>query len=406
MAAPQPPPPDDPRFGFDPVAAFLRRPLHEIVGSHVAAPAQPPAPDPAADRSVEGLRQLAKQYAWAAVLDLATSLLAEHEDHETAEGSVTNPFLPHQRLFCIAYRALALLQTRQVASAANAVAQLGPLTPANEKYRYESYPSLYPLAEYPAGSFVPFELTLLVIEIRIRQGNATAIADCYNLKRAVAKQVANETNHAKKCDLHLQEGVLLSSLASYHLIAQQHDAAADIARELVAHQGRTSAALYMYMRVLLQIGDFESAAKALHEAEKSPGSTPALQHLHSGLLLAARGRYQEALLMYDTVLAEEKVEQPRISLGNIWVHAANNAAVCLMHCGRLAEAIDRLEGTLRRNPEVALDEGLTFNLAVMYDLAYPQNSKEKKQVLRDLASRFGRQGFDLEKIPMKNKDKK
>lgn len=401
------PPTDDPRFGFDPVAAFLRRPLDEIVGSHIAVPT-PSAPDPPADRTVEGLRQLARQYAWAAVLDLATSLLAEHDDHdlETAEGTAANAFLPHEKLLCIAYRALALLQTRQVASAQNAVAQLGLLTNANDKYRYESYPTLYPPSKFPPGSFIPFELKLLVIEIRIRQGDATAIADCYNLKNTIALQIAEESDDAKRCDLRLKEAVLFSSLASYHLIAQQHDAAADIARQLVMHQGRTAAALYMYVRVLLRIGDFEVAAKTLHEAAKQSDSTAPMQHLHSGMLLAARGRFQEALLEYDTALAEDKDEHPRMSPGNIWVHAANNAAVCLMHCGRLAEAIDRLEGTLRRNPEVALDEGLTFNLAVMYDLAYPQNSKERKQVLRDLASRFGRQGFDLEKIPIQEKLRK
>lgn len=400
MAAP--PTTTDPRFGFDPVAAFLRRPLHEIVGSHVTVPA-PATPDPLPHRSISGLHHLAKQYAWAAVLDLATSLLAEYDDHDLDTHAASDrAFLPHERLLCIAYRALALLQTRQLASADNALSQLAPLTNTNKKYRYESYPALYPPSRFPPASFIPFELKLLAVEIRIRHGDATAIADCYHIKNDVTRQITAETDKQILKDLRLQHAILLSSLTSYHLIAQQHDAATDVARQLTVDQGRTAAALYMYMRVLLQVGDFEAAARTLHQAAILPASTPSLQHLHSGMLLAARGRFQEALLEYDTALTEEKEEQP-LSPSNVWVHATNNAAICLMHCGRLSEAVDRLEGALRRDPHMALDEGLIFNLAIMYDLAYPQNSTEKKKVLRDLASRLGRQGFDLEKIPIKEK---
>lgn len=370
----------DPRVVFDPVAAFLRRPLHEVL-SVERLPA--PTPPPRAQHSLQGLCQLAAEYRWAAVLELATTLLAADEDKHTLNS--------HDRLICIALRARALVQTGQIAAAAHAVAELGDLKTLH--YRRDSHGEDHRI--------VPFELQLLAVEVRIRQGDATAIADTYELRRQV---IANQSLTEEES--RAREAVLLSCLASYHLVAQHHDAAADVARELMVRLGGGAHAVYMYIRVLIHIGDFEGAAHTLRVASRRKGDSDAMRHLHSGMLQAARGRYHEALLEYDSALEAQKKElPPQVSPSNLWAHAMNNAAVCLMHCGRLAEAIDRLESALRRDPEVALDEGVTFNLAVMYDLAYPQNSQEKKQVLRDLASRFGRQGFDLQKIPMMEKEK-
>lgn len=368
----------DPRVVFDPVAAFLRRPLHEVL-SVDRLPG--PTPPPRAQFSPQGLRQLADEYRWAAVLELATTLLAADEDKQTLS--------PHDRLVCIALRARALVQTGQIAAAAHAIAELGDLKTLH--YRRDSNEDDNP---------VPFELRLLAIEVRFRQGDATAIADTYELRRKVMAD-----DNLKEEEKRAREAVLLSCMASYHLVAQHHDAAADVTRELMVRLGGGANAVYMYVRVLLHIGDFEGAAHMVHIASRREGDSEAMRRLHSGMLQTARGRYHEALLEYDSALEAEKKEEPRLSPTNLWAHVLNNAALCLMHCGRLAEAIDRLENALRRDPEVALDEGITFNLAVMYDLAYPQNSQEKKQVLRALASRFGRQGFDLQKIPIKEKEK-
>lgn len=379
----------DPRFGFDPVAAFLRRPLHEIVGSHASPQSAPP---PRVPRTVAGLQTLCARYAWLAVLDLATSLLAEHDAPDDAAHPA---FLPHERLQVAGYRALALLQTRQVASAENALAQLGPLTPAAPRHRYETYPALYPRR---TGSFVPFELRALALDVRVRAGDAAAIPDAYALTAAVR---ADSTLAPAERDR--REAALLAAIAGYHLAAHQHDAAADAACRLVALCRGTAPACYLYARVLLHVGDFEDAADAVRAASGRQGDSDAMRCLHAGMVLAARGRFAEALLEYDSALEAERKEEPRVSPPNLWVHAGNNAAVCLVHLGRLAEAIDRLEGTLRRDPEIALDEGLAFNLSIMYDLAYPQNSLEKKGVLRKLAVRFGREGFDVNRIPMPEK---
>lgn len=53
---------------------------------------------------------------------------------------------------------------------------------------------------------------------------------------------------------------------------------------------------------------------------------------------------------------------------------------------------------MRGNVVRALDEGLIFNLCTLYDLSEPSSATEKKVVLRKLAARFGRQGFNMEAI--------
>lgn len=366
----------DSHFGFDPVAAFLRRPLHEIVGSQAPPLILPTAPVPP---SIPALWKLATEYAWAAVLDLSTSLLAASDDSPEGEDAPR----PHERMLCTMYRALALLQTRQVDRAADAIDHLGDLSSGNPEYCYETYPKDYP--DY-IGSFVPFELKLLALEVRVQRGDATAIVDAYTLKRQVCEQ---EEDVAIATERH---AVLLSALASFHLKAQQHDAAVDLSRQLVDLCPESNA-WYMYGRVLLHVGDLEAAELAFAEAQTTDKSRcETMRRAHKGMLLAASGKYSEAVVEY------EEAAQHIGDKGKLGVLIANNVAICLMHIGRLAEAVDRLEGVLRRGPEIALDEGLVFNLATLYDLAYPDSAAEKKRILQRLASRFGRQGFDLENV--------
>lgn len=367
------PTPDSP-FGFDPVAAFLRRPIHEVVGAQAPPLILPTAPVP---RSIPALRKLATEYAWAAVLDLSTSLLAASDDTTDGEDALR----PHEQLLCTMYRAMALLQTRQLDRAADAINQLGDLSSHNFEFCYETYPKEYP---EQVGSFVPFELKLLALDVRVHHGDATAIADAYELKRNVCQD--------QMCISQEQHAVLLSALASYHLKAQQNDAAVDIARQLV-QLSPVSDAWYMYGRVLLHVGDLEGAETAFAgaEADGKP-CNEAMRRAHKGMLLAASSKFAEAVVEYEEAAHHVGEKQ------HLGVLIANNVAICLMHIGRLAEAVDRLEAVLRRGPEIALDEGLVFNLATLYDLAYPDSAIEKKRVLQRLASKFGRQGFDLENV--------
>jgi trafficking protein particle complex subunit 12 len=367
----------------DPVETFfLGRPL-------------PPAhaPDDRHDRSVSGLRSLARDYAWGGVLELATSLLADDDDaveHVNASAALSlaalaapeagppaKPLLlPHERLLCEAHRALALVQTRMFDRATAAMEELGSVGPGNPKYRYESYPESYP--GHAPGSFVPFELLALAIEVRVRTGDASAIADCYGMRERFPEHSL----------------FLTSSLVGYHLRAQQHDTAVDLAHDLVLRQGSSARALYLYGRILLHVGDVGEARRAFSLADASPDASDELRHVHRGLALASQGEYVRALAENDLVVRAEADSQGDSRHVRMFAHC--NAAICLMQLGRLSDAIARLESCLRSDPETSLDEGLVFNLCTMYDLAFPDEAAEKKQTLRRLASRYGRQGFNLD----------
>jgi trafficking protein particle complex subunit 12 len=380
----------------DSIELFLGRPLPDLP-HHATLAGQRKE-----ERSVEGLRTLAAALSWGAVLELATSLLADHEDALEEAGGSSPSLLaapgylpPHLRLTCDAYRGLALIQTRMLDRAAAIVDALGSLGPGNPKYRYESYPECY--LRHAPGTFVPFELSFLSIEVRVRRGDASAIADCYALK-------ARFPQHAP---------FLLSALTGYHLRAAQHDAAADVARALAMQQGATPRALLVYARVLLHIGDIHEAARVLAQvnagvaAKAEAGGDAveavedAIRRVHCALLLAAQGQFEKALAENDTAGAIAGAAVKDGGEGGdearyVCVFARCNAGICLMQMGRLNEAIGRLEDCLRGDCEAALDEGVVFNLCTMYDLAYPDEAANKKRVLHLLASRYGRQGFNLD----------
>ncbi len=400
----------EPRFGFDPVAAFLgdrerAKSLAEERDSifELSADSVP--------RSIAGLYQLSRSYAWAAVLDLATSLLSQDDDirgevaaidqssgendQKADRKSTLTGLLPHERLECAAYRSLALFQTRQVERAAVTISKLGDLSEENESYLYESFPELYPASSGLSGSFVPFSLRALSVEIRL-QADPDAIEDLYVLRRDCVARAAEATDEPETRLWRAREAQTLSSLALAHLRAEQHDSAADIARALVAQQGGSARALYMYARVLLHVGDMRGAREVLARADARPDGTPALRLVHEGLALAANCAFLEAATKYDA--AVQLCEGGDTEMQMLWAFASNNSAICLLHIGRLAEAIEKLEECVRENPRVALDEGIVLNIATLYDLAFPDSAAEKKAVLKSLASKYGRQGFDLNVI--------
>lgn len=385
---------------MDPVGQFIGRVI----------PPRPLSPDErdAArnDRNITGLHALARDYSWGAVLELSTSLLADDDDaveenraistavraaitlgefappHSPPPPSGSRPhpqLLPHERLLCEAYRGLALVQTRMIDRANLFLEDLGEIGPGNPKYRYESYPELYP--DHAPGSFVPFELLFLSVEIRVRKGDAAAIVDCYELRERFPEHRL----------------LLLSAMVGYHLRAQQHDTATDLARDIVSRQGGTARAWFFYGRVLLHVGDAGEAQNVFCMADVKPDATDELRHTHRALLLAAKGDYLRALAENELVIeASKNPGAGAESNRHLRVLAHCNGSICLMHLGRLSDAIERLEACLKEDPETSLDEGLVFNLCTMYDLAFPDEADAKKQVLHRLASRYGRQGFHLD----------
>lgn len=370
-------------LGYDPIATFLGKVVVEDPNEN----ARYDVP-----RSVDGLRTLSRIYAWASVLELSASLLASDDDAQ--EGNTNDSGLqPEERLQVAAWRAVALLQTRQEERAADMLRQLGDLSDDNLALFFEAHSELYPGR---AGSFVPFLLKAVAADAAARLSH-DAIEHVYALKRkcsaaaaASASAAAGSSQSEAEAQLwRAREAQLLSTLAVLHGRAGQHDAAVDVARELVRQQGTTARALYVYARVLLGVGDVTGARRAVTRAAALCDDTPGLRLAHEAMLLAADGRFEDAAARYDAA-AHLAPEMSAL--------AANNAAICLLHLGRCDEALDRLENCLRQDPVNALDEGVVVNLATLYELTSPDTAKSKKATLKKLASKYARQGFDLDVI--------
>lgn len=369
----------DPVVSFDPVAAFLRRPLNEVLGTGLP---QLNTPQRTIPKSIPQLHTLASEYAWVSVLDLSTTLLAASDQ----SSNETSTLKPHERIICTMYRTLALVQTRQLDRALTAIEQLGDLSENNPEYRYESHKKVYDGNK--TGCFIPIEMRMLAIDIRMRQGDHDAIIDAYELKDEIC---SGHGTDSAECNRRLR--MMLSALAGYHLKIGQGDAAVDLAFELTGLCGDEDS-WYTYGKVLLHVGDFDACEEAFAKGDRRGGDeNVAKRHAHKAMLLAARGKVSEAVIEYDE--AGQNVSEKD---GNVGVMVANNVAICLLHVGRIAEAIDRVETAIRKNPKLALDEGLVYNLATLYDLAYPDSCNEKKRVLHRLAERFSREGFQLETL--------
>lgn len=423
---------------FDPVAAFLRRPSDQLTGNGLNQLL--PTSAQAESESVQSLEKLGREYAWVSVLNLTSTLLSateggttKHKQSPFKSSSVTTGdsetelskdvslkqedenqgrdeqiedvdkqkqtksqeegdivLLPHERLMCSMYRALALLQTRQLDKASTVMKELGDLTDSNKEYRYETYGKDY--QPNRTGSFIPFELKLLSIEIRVRQDDNGAIEDAYHLKKSIDKD---------KDRKHLE--TILCALSSYHLRSGQFNAAIDCAYE-VCDICDSEDSWYMCGKVLLRCGDFDACERAFTKAfERSiihDKDRNSKYLAYTAMLLASRQNFEEAIIEYtraSQILGEcTESENHEDNDGYLPVMIANNLSVCLLHVGRVAEAISTLEDILRTNTQLALDEGLVFNLVTLYDLVYPDSSHHKRQTIMKIAQQYSRQGFQLD----------
>jgi len=369
--------------GFvDPVDVFLRKSNTKEEAAQLLSFLNP---TPSAEPSVESLRFLTGKMAWGAVLEVSGSIL--HSDDQPDDGL---------KFEAMTFRIAALIQTRQIDRAMDqihqAMEQLSSLRNNPKDIVIEGQSDApRPNEKDNQPVTVPFELKALSADALSRKGSPKALELFYELLAVAAEQArgCQERGQDEAAgQWQRREQVLLSALSAYYLRVHQPDAAVDIARELARKNPDSTLFNFALVRVLVHAGKFATARKMLVRIGKLPSATQAELHLHRGLIFAAEGNYDAALDEFEADLLLDPYNVP----------AANNAAICLLQMGRLTEAVERLEKTLRDDSFRALDEGLMFNLCTLYDLSQPDRSKEKKTVLRKLAARFGRQGFNMESI--------
>ena len=135
---------------------------------------------------------------------------------------------------------------------------------------------------------------------------------------------------------------------------------------------------------------------------------------NDGLLKFSRGKYEEALESFNTVVqglrsiipntstsTSEKQRQPPFVLEsirtNLYCETMNNMALCALYTCRLHEGIQVLESLIRGNVTANFNDRITLNLCTMYELAMDTSAAlRKKKILQCIATRFLIQDIPIE----------
>lgn len=282
--------------------------------------------------SASTLHELSRQHAWSKVISMS--------DEMSRNGtSLTR----EEATRCAIYRGLALLQMRQLTEARVTLAKV-------------------------SDGNVPFEVRYMMADVELREGDMRGFSTAYGLLEDV-----NENERM----------LVLSLVSGHHGRMGQFDAAIDAA-SMVARETGGIDGMLMLGRMYLRAGDVYGAGRCVRAAARMGGEEGRADCLHEGMLLAASGDYERAIGKFDEVKGMDVV------------CATNNAAVCLVQLGRVAEAVARLEGVVRGMAERSCEDGIVRNLGRLYDVAFPDSAKEKRRVLKAVVGRFGREGFEWE----------
>jgi len=248
---------------------------------------------------------------------------------------------------------------------------------------------------------IAFELRVLKIEVILRKAsnNEDGLVELYELLEEynalldkVDLSMSSEveiSGESQRTDIKLAErNIILTTLIHHHLMYHHYQAAVDRCKELVRYNRNSAQAFYLLSRVCCFVGKSADARLSLKLASSRSDASLSMQHLCQAMIYGVEGKVDLANDEFEAVCV--------LQADN--VIAANNSAMMMLHQGLIDDSIERLEGLLRENSTAALDEGLVFNLCTLYELRYPHQSAEKRNVLRNLATRLGRQGFNMKSI--------
>jgi len=354
------------------------------------------------EQGIVALRALAARGAWKRMGTLAGQLLA-----------VSHPVDELLRLRM--YRIIAMLKMREVPQAARELGLLGDLT--GHGWFFERYPTMYPTKR---GSMVPFTLLLLhALMPSYASDYAQSLQRMYDLldllrrgswpaltveasetasatdggrvgseQDAVAAEVAGAADADADADVQRrQRAAVALALVNVYCAAQEFPLAILHLEQMIAAESERAAAAHATLSLLhsllgrthIQVGNLQAAEDAFNKLEclLPDADDSADVRMNRGYLAMASGEYESALAELDAALAID----PRCAV------AANNRAVCLLYCCRLADAIASLEAFLKHDPERNTQQALLSNLAVLYQML--SGGAAAKQTLEKLALTFG-----------------
>jgi tetratricopeptide (TPR) repeat protein len=141
---------------------------------------------------------------------------------------------------------------------------------------------------------------------------------------------------------------------------------------------------------------------------------------NDGLLQFSRGKYEEALELFNTCIQKLRSINTEIDLcnkekkqqhsnnsetlllfesirNNMYNETLNNMSLCALYTCRIHNAIQLMESLIRENVTLYLTERITLNVCTMYELAMDTNTAlQKKNVLQTIATRFLIQDIPIE----------
>lgn len=359
----------------DSVEKFLGRPLETTrLGEQDVA------------QNEEGVRALAAAGAWRASSNLAERLLGESH--------------PVDQLLRLRWRRIeALLRLREVPQAGREMSLLGDLR--SHGWQYERYPGLYPGR---TGSMVPFALLVLHATMPSHsKEHEQALARLYALM-AECKEPGTAQSRDECAQILLSLVNVMTALQDYpnaiahlqqllelqeHLEGLPPDAPPDAPAGSLPDWRDPRGLLSLLGRTHLQSGNLDAAKKTYEELEAKLAEPDAdvQVRLNRGIMQLALSEYEEALAQFDAAL------QLQPSNRELYLEAANNAAVCHLYCCRLSSAISTLEGVLKSDPAAVNDQTLVGNLANLYQMT--DASAAAKETLQCLVAAAADDDFDM-----------
>ncbi|KAI4345215.1 hypothetical protein L6164_012357 [Bauhinia variegata] len=300
---------------------------------------------------------------------------------------------PHDHLTYLAYNALAFTKLRRFNEAYAELETMEDLD--SSRYRYETYPKVYPNR---TGSMVPFCLRWLYALIPIKLGQRQEGVDrLYTLLDFVREKLKDKEIKNLCVSLNLwkkREIFVMNCIIGQHLSNKEFSVSLSLIEDLLSRDSSDPVLISKLGYIQMQIGDLEGAKRSFSQIEglmKEGNSNGTLSETELKNLVN-RNKALVYLVGKDYVSAvreyEECIERDHTDAVSI-----NNKALCLMYLRDLSDSIKVLENALERVPTFALNETLVVNLCSMYELAYVNHS-DIKRTLSNWIARVAPDDFD------------
>ncbi|KAK9110632.1 hypothetical protein Sjap_018692 [Stephania japonica] len=298
---------------------------------------------------------------------------------------------PHEELIYIAYSVLALSKLHRYTEAAEELDSMSDFD--SPRYRYDSYPEIYPNR---CGSMVPFVIRWLNAEIPLKLGRRQESLDrLYVLLDFVRVRLRERESRGSELGFCVdlwrkREAFVVYTIASHHLSNKEFVVCLELIQGLVQRDSVNAELLSRLGYVQVQVGDLEGAKSTFGKVEGlvkdgnlGENEFRNLVGRNKALVYLIGKDYVSAVREFDECIERDPTD----------VVSINNKALCLMYLRDLSDSIKVLESALERVPTFALNETLVVNLCSMYELAFVNHS-EIKRTLSNWIARVAPDDFD------------